>query len=159
MCGLLETLWGFHQVVPRHNGFHGPSFLATRDTTQGVIMSPTLFNVVVDNVIITWMAMTVEYQRVVQDGLGKTVGQCGGVLYSCNCMVISSKPDWLQHAMNALVGLFRSYGLAANFTKSLTITCHPRALRLGMSDEAMALKCARVRDSYRVIIQRRIPCP
>ena len=46
---------------------------------QGGLVYPTLFNVVVDNVIITWMAMTVEDQRVAQDGLGETVGRCVGV--------------------------------------------------------------------------------
>ena len=59
MCGLLEFFWEFQQVAPRQNGFHGPAFPATRGTTQGGIMSPTLFNVVVDSVIRTWMSMTV----------------------------------------------------------------------------------------------------
>ena len=69
MCGLLKTFWDFHQVVPKQNGFHGPAFPATRGTTQGGLVSLTLFNVVVDNVIRTWLAMTVEDQRVDQDGL------------------------------------------------------------------------------------------
>ena len=104
-------------------------------------MYPTLFNVVVDNVIITWMAMTVEDQRVAQDGLGETVGWCVGVFYAENGMVGSREPDWLQHAINVLVGLFRRYGLEANVEKSFKMTCQTGALRAGMSEEAMELKC------------------
>ena len=53
LCGLLETFWYCQQVVPRQNGFHGRAFPATRGTMQVIIVSPTLFNVVVDNFIIT----------------------------------------------------------------------------------------------------------
>ena len=34
-----------------------------------------MFNVVVDNVIRNWLAMTVEYQGVAHDGLGETIGR------------------------------------------------------------------------------------
>ena len=78
LCGLLETFWDLHQVTPILNGFYGPAFPVTRVTTQDGLVSLTLFNVVVDNVIRTWMYMTVEYQRVDHDGLGKTVGRCLG---------------------------------------------------------------------------------
>ena len=69
MCGVLENFWECQQMVPRQNGFHRMAFPATRGITNGRLVSPTLFNVVVDNVIRTWLAMKVEYQRVAQDGL------------------------------------------------------------------------------------------
>ena len=47
MCGLLETFWDHQQVVPRHNEYHGTAFPSNRVTTQGGLVSPTLFNVVV----------------------------------------------------------------------------------------------------------------
>ena len=59
MCGLLETLWECQQMVPRQNGFYGPAFPATGGKTHGGLVSLTLFNVVVDNLIRTWMAMAV----------------------------------------------------------------------------------------------------
>ena len=80
-------------------------------------MYQILFNVVVDNIIITWMTMTVEYQRVDHNELGETVGQCVRVLYAKNGMVGSHNLDWLHHTMNILVGLFIRYGLAANIAK------------------------------------------
>ena len=82
MFGLLETLWDFQQLVPSQNGFHVPAFHATRGTTQVRLVSPTLFNVLVENCIITWRSMTVKDQRVDHDGLVETVGRCLGVLCS-----------------------------------------------------------------------------
>ena len=72
-------------------------------------------------------------------------------------MVGSHELDWLQHAMNVLVGFFRSYGLAANVANSRTMTYQPGALRAGMLEEVVVLKCTGVGYSYRVRLQRRIP--
>ena len=54
---------------------------------QGGIISPNLFNVVVDNVVRTWLAMTVKYQTVVQEGLSLNLGRFLGVFYIDNDMV------------------------------------------------------------------------
>ena len=61
-------------MVPIHNGLHGPALPTARGATQGSLLSLTLFNMVMDNVIRTWLSMTVEEQRVANDGLGETVG-------------------------------------------------------------------------------------
>ena len=92
--------------------------------------------------------MMVEDQREDQYGMGETVEQCVGILYAGNGMFGSRERDWLQHAMNVLVGLFRMYGLVANIIKSCKMTCQPRSLQAGMLEEAMALKCTGVGDSY-----------
>ena len=118
-------------------------------------MYPTLFNVVVENFIRTWLTMTVKDQRVAHDGLVESVGRCLGVFYSNDNMVGSRYPKWLQHSMNILVSLFQRHGLAANIAKSRTMTCQPDALRLEVSADAKALKCTGVGDSYRVRLQRR----
>ena len=67
--------------------------------------------------------MIVEDQKVAHDGIGETVGRCLGLLYANDGMVGSRDPDWLQHLMNALVGLFRRYGLVANVAKLRTMMC------------------------------------
>ena len=69
-------------------------------------MSPTLFNVVMDNFIRTWMAMTAEYHRVVRDGFGEAVGGCLGVFYINDGIIGSRDPDWLQNFRNVMVDLF-----------------------------------------------------
>ena len=106
MCGLLETFWAHQKVVPRQNCYHEPDFLATLGTTQGSLVYPTLFNVVVENVIRTWFAMIVEDQRVAQKGMLEAVGQFLVVFYTKDGMVGSIDAKWLQHSMKILVGLF-----------------------------------------------------
>ena len=61
---------------------------------------------VVDNFIITWMAMILKDKRVSEDRLETTVGRCLGSFYADDGMVVSRDADWLQHVMNVLVGLF-----------------------------------------------------
>ena len=97
--------------------------------------------------------MTVEDNRVAQNGLGEAVGRCLRVFYANDNMLGSIDPDWMQHLMNVLVDLFRRYGLTANVSNSLLITCQPSALRSGVSKESKALKCTGVVDSYRVSIR------
>ena len=118
-----------------------------------------MFKVVVENVIRSWLAMMVEDHRVAHDGLGETFGRCLVVFYTDDGMVRSCNSDWLQNAMNVLVGLFIRYGPAANVAKSRTMTCHPGELRAGMSEEAMVLKCTGVGDSYQVRLRKQIPYP
>ena len=84
------------------------------------------------------------------DGLEETVGRCLGVFYSNDGMVGSRDSDCLQHAMNVLVGLFRNDSLASNVAKSRTMTCQPGAFQARISEEAMAMKCTGVGDSYQV---------
>ena len=145
-------------MVPRQNCFQGSAFPATRGKAQVILVSPTLFNVVVYRVIRTWLVMTVEDQRVANYRLGDTVGQCLGVFYDNDGMVGSLDSDWLQHNMNVLFGLFRRYVLDANVANSNTITCQPGTLQAGISEDAMVLKCTGLGDLYQVRLRRKIPC-
>ena len=95
---------------------------------------------VVGNFIRTWLAITVEYQKVAHNGLGEAVGRCLGVLYGHDGMFGSRDPDCLQHSMNVLVGLFQQYGVATDVSKSCSMTFQPGALRWGISIEAKALE-------------------
>ena len=127
--------------MPRQNVFHEPTFPATRGTTQVGLVSLTFFNVVVDNVIKTWLIITVEDQRLDRDGLGETVGRCLEVFCANDDMVGSIDAFRLQHSMKILVGPFRRYGLTSNSAKSCMMTCQPGVLRSGVSEEAKALNC------------------
>ena len=59
--------------------------------------------------------------------------------------------------MNNLIGLFRQYGLTANFAESRTMTFQPGTLRLGILEEARECNFAGVGDSYHKILYRQIP--
>ena len=102
----METFWDLQQVVPRHNGFHEPAFPATRGTTQGGLVSLTIFNLVVGNVIRTWLTKKVEDQKVDNDGLVKTIRRCLGLLYDNDGILGSRDADWQQHLINILFSHF-----------------------------------------------------
>ena len=105
------------------------------------------------------MDMTVEDHRVSHDVLVETVGRCLGLLYVNNGIFGSCNPGWIQRSMNILFSHFRSYVLAAKVAESHTMTCQPRSLQEGMLEEAMALKCTSLGDSYRVRLKRQMSCP
>ena len=59
---------------------------------QGSLVYTTLFNVVVDNVIRTWLEKTVEDQRVAHNGMGEVVGRYLGFFYADYRMLGSRDP-------------------------------------------------------------------
>ena len=108
------------------------AFLATWVMKLGGVTSLTLFNFIVDNVIWTWLALTVEDHQAVINGLGENIGNCLLVVYADDGMFAYRDSEWLQHSMNVLIGLFWWYGLAAKVDKSCRITYQPGAPRSGM---------------------------
>ena len=116
------------------------AFLATWVMKLGGVTSLTLFNFIVDNVIWTWLALTVEDHQAVINGLGENIGNCLLVVYADDGMFAYRDSEWLQHSMNVLIGFFWRYGLADNVSKPCTLTCQPGAMRSGISEEAKQLK-------------------
>ena len=111
MCKLLATFWSHQEVITRHNGYHVPKIMATWRTTQGGLVLPTLFNMVVNNVVQTWPTMTVKYQAVSHEGLCLNLGRCLEVFCADNVIIGAWDSEWIQNALNILSGLFRRYGI------------------------------------------------
>jgi hypothetical protein len=70
---LLRTFWEQQQVVSRLGGYHGKPFEADRGVTQGDIVSPTIFNVVIDAVVRYWLTVVSEDGRDAMEGFGVRV--------------------------------------------------------------------------------------
>ena len=51
MCRLLAVFWDQQEVITRQNRYHGPHFKATKGTTKGRLIYPTLFNFIIDSVV------------------------------------------------------------------------------------------------------------
>ena len=99
MCRLLAVFWDQQEVVTCQNG-------SNYGTNQGGLISPTLFNLIVDNVLHNWLALLVGDQLVSQEGLGLAVGRCMGLFYAKNIIVLLRDPGWLQVSLNVIIGLF-----------------------------------------------------
>ena len=106
MCRLLSVFWDQQEVVIHQSGYPGPHFKKTRGTNQGGLISPTIFNLIVDNVLQNWLARLVEDQLVSQEGLGLAVWRCLGLFYAKKIIVGLRYPGWLHVSLNVIIGLF-----------------------------------------------------
>ena len=60
MCRQLEVFLDQQEVVTLKNGYYGLHFKVDWGDTQGGLISPTLFNFNIKNVVRNWLSMTVE---------------------------------------------------------------------------------------------------
>ena len=51
MIGLLKFYWDHQRCVAKCRRYHGETFVPYRGATQGGVVSPTLFNVLVDALV------------------------------------------------------------------------------------------------------------
>jgi hypothetical protein len=114
---LLTNFWNSLTVVARQQGYYGRPFKAERGTTQGDIVSPTIFNVLVDAVIREW------FVRLDHENLSDKVT---AVFYADDGHLYGTDADALQRATDLIVALFECVGLQANATKTKAMVCAPR---------------------------------
>ena len=82
-----------------------------------------------------------------------------GFFYAYDDLLGSREPEWLQGALNFLIGLFQMIGLAANIAKSKTILCQPEEIRLGIPEEALGRRSIGKVATYRERPRRKIQRP
>ena len=87
MCRLLAVFWNQQEFVTHKNGYHVLHFKSTQGTTQGRLISPTLFNLIVNNVVRNWITMTVDDQLVTHEESVIAVGRCLVLFYAENDVV------------------------------------------------------------------------
>ena len=63
-----------------------------------------------------------EDQLVTQEGLVILVGRCIKLFYTDNGVMVSRDLEWIQGALNVIIGLFRRCALVTNVAKSKTMT-------------------------------------
>ena len=121
--GVGEKVWRMLKVyrerttmVARAGSYYGKGFKGGREVTQGDLLSPTIFNVVVDAVVRHWLHLaTQEAER--RGERGREGRHQAALLYADDGMIASSNPRWLQWAFTQLVGLFDRVGLKTNCKK------------------------------------------
>ena len=122
-------------MVARAGGYYRAGFRGERGVTQGDLLSSTILNVVVDEVVRNWVQGVVEESEargeLVQEGRHQAV-----LFYADDGMVASSDPVWLQGLFNALVGLFDRVGLQTNVRKTVGMVCHPCQAAGNLTTEA-----------------------
>jgi exonuclease III len=156
---LIRHYWEGQQIVARQSGFYGPAFTATRGGTQGGIFTPSMFNICIDNVVRYWLSLVVPDNQVAANGLGPQVEEKLAVLYADDGLISSTDHEWLQHAVDALTGLFRRIGLETNAAKTKSMTCFPGPVATNISNVAYTRRMTGMGDSHRERQRRRVQCP
>ena len=126
-------------MVERAGGYYGTGFKGERGVTQGDLLSPTIFIVVVDAVVCHWVTLVVKESEIRGERVREDRHQAP-LFYADNGMVASSNPRWLQWAFTTLVGLFDRVGLDTNTGKMVSMTCRPCAAGGNQSEEAYGRK-------------------
>jgi hypothetical protein len=111
-------------IVAKQQGYyHGKPFRSERGTTQGDIVSPTIFIIVVDAVVRAW------YHTLNLEVLADVVQ---AVFYADAGHRYSNDADALQRAADRIVDLFQCMGLATNPAKTKAMVCapHPTTTRI-----------------------------
>ena len=73
-------------MVARAGGYYGEAFKGARDVTQGDLLSPTIFYVVVDVVVRHWVTMALDKYET-RGERGKEGRHQAELLYAEDCMV------------------------------------------------------------------------
>ena len=155
---LLTNYWRRLTMVARAGGYYGTAFRGERGVTQGDLLSPTIFNVVVDAVVRHWVNGIME-QAEVRGEMGREGRHQATLLYTDYGMVTSLDPAWLLGAFTALVGLFDSVGLLTNVGKNVSMVCHPCQVGAGnRTEEAYGRSITGEGRSYADRKQERIEC-
>ena len=125
--------------------------------TQINLLSPTIFNVVVDAVVRHWVHGVVE-EAEARGETGREGRHQAALFYADGGMVASSEPAWIQGAFNALVGLFDRMGLQTNIGKTVSMVCHPCQAAENITQAAYGRRLTGEGKSYEEQQRDRVEC-
>jgi Reverse transcriptase (RNA-dependent DNA polymerase) len=115
----IETIWDWDEMTPKQAGFYGKPFKASRGVRQGDVLSPMIFNLVVDAII-----REAEHQRretatnpntETRDPASETI------FYADDGLLIEKDSAKLQKGIDIYTELFGRVGLEMNTEKTVVM--------------------------------------
>ena len=110
-------------MAAKEGGHYRPVFQMHRGVTQGELISPTIFNVVVDTIIQHWVTVVGVPQEGTNQGLGESIQTLEALFYAYDGIVASPESSRLQGEFDVLTGLFDRLGLRTNKGKTVSMAC------------------------------------
>jgi hypothetical protein len=104
---IIQRIWDGDTMVPRQAGYYGRAFRAERGVKQGDILSPLIFNIMVDAVVKNWRHIHAP----------SNVEEMA-VFYADDGCLSGTDAIELQRALDTMTRDFKSLGLEMNATKT-----------------------------------------
>eukprot|EP00978_Attheya_sp_CCMP212_P045223 scaffold338211_cov31-Attheya_sp.AAC.1 len=121
-------------------------------------MSPTIFNIVVDAVVMQWWLSQVCINAVAMDGLEYKVGEKCVLFYADDGLVAAMDKDWVQESFETLINLFERVGLLTNTQKTKAMICTPGHISGRQSDYVYERRMTGSGDNFQTRQRRRVTC-
>jgi hypothetical protein len=122
---ILETFWSRHEVVPWASGYYEKVIGATCGVMQGNVVSPVIFNMVINCILKAW-----------RPELPKIAAKVETIFYVNDEELIGKSVLALQAAVDQFLAYFMHIGLQMNKAMTKAIVSNPSPIQLGVSSPA-----------------------
>ena len=125
---LIKRYWDGWRVVPRSRRYYGQKIQTGKRVTQRDLVSPTIFNIVVDTVVWETLREVCRPQEALHR-MGWAMGEQNIVSYADDGRIAGRKPIQMQGILTTLMRMFEYLGLYINMGNINSTTCAPGFLR------------------------------
>jgi hypothetical protein len=136
MIWLIQNFWVNATIVCQASVNYGTPFQAGRGITQGGPLSATQFNLLIDAIIWEWLRELWEGSALEPDTINSLMATFFTIFYVNDVYLASRNLDFLQRALNVIVGLFDHVGLKTNVQKTQAMVCTPRRIRIQLPEDS-----------------------
>ena len=121
---ILQTYWGWITMVDKARGYYSPHFKGYRGVTEGDLLLPTIFNIVVKSVI-HHQAMVVLVTEVGAEGLGVSVHKLAEYFLLDDGLVMLTQLERPKREFDVIADLFDRYIIWTNTRRTVRVACQP----------------------------------
>jgi hypothetical protein len=151
ILGIIEKTWENDTVVPKQDKYYAEPFSASRGVRQGDILSPMIFNVVMDAVI-----RESEFQFC--EGDASILELVEELFYADDGALAGEDPLEIQRLLDIYTTNFARMGLKMNAEKTEAIIMKGGELKLEVSKEGYEKMINGGGESYRDRIKKKVKC-